>query len=411
MTEPSAGSVPTWADSEDSRGSSPWADTAACDLPDELLPDELLLDELLLADLALAPLLCGLTAEPAPGELVGQDAALEMYRAAYAPEPRAARSHGLARGAGWLIRGAERSARGAWWQVRGVRLTTVTLAVLAGGVIAAHLLFGLPGTRHSEAASHGLRRATHGSHPGRSNQVGSSIMTAPPNKGRQSPFEMGTRLLAWAVPDGRLVAGGRVVITADLTSHGRAVQGTELGLFEQAAGQRHWRLVTLARTGAHGTVMLPVRGLRTNARFLVKDAGRDVSKPLAIVVVPPVTLRLHVGKHGKQDVLSVRCRFAAAGEVVRLQVRQGSRAQPGHGQPGHGPGNAGSRRAGHPANGRPDGKWQTIGMGRVGANGTVSFEITRPDVGLVYRVVLLATAAHGQSVSNIVVITMRDLHG
>lgn len=243
-------------------------------------------------------------------------------------------------------------------------------------------------------------------------------MTVLPNDEYRSLLEMGTHLQVWAVPDGRLTAGGQVVITADLTNHRRAVQGTELTLFERAAGQQRWRPVIGASTGAHGVAMLRVRGLTTNARFRVKDAGRDVSMPLTIVVAPPVTLRLHVGKHGKMDVLLVRCRFAAAGDVMRLQVRRGSGWQPGHGppghrSPGHRPGNAqatGDRRAGRQAAGRSVGKWQDVGVGRLGSDGTASFEIAGPEVGLDYRVVLLATTAHGQSVSNVIVITVHDLH-
>jgi hypothetical protein len=382
------------------------------------VPDEPLLD-----DLVLAPLLRGLTAGPAPGELAGQDAALEMYRAAYAAGPNAARSRGLVRGAGRLIGDTGGRARGAGRQVRGVRLAAVALAVLAGGVIAAHLLFGLPGARRDTTARV-PRHPAHAVSPGRSDRGGPSIMTVPPDDEYRSLFEMGMQLVAWSVPDGEVVAGRPMVITANLTNHHRAVQGTELGLFERAAGQRRWRLVTLARTGARGTAMLRVRGLTTNARFRVKDAGKDVSKPLSIVVVPPVTLRLHVGKHGKhgkRDVLLVRCRFAVGGDVVRLEVRRGSGWHHGDGPPGHwhhghwhhgdGPGNARAAggRAGHPADGRPDGTWQTVGMGRLGNNGTVSFEIAGPEAGLVYRVVLLATAAHGQSLSNVVVITVRDL--
>lgn len=373
----------------------PWASTVAHDL----------LDELLLGDLALAPLLRGLTAGPAPGELAGQDAALEMYRAAYAAGPHAARSRGLVRGAGWLVRGAGR-------QVRGIRLATVTLAALAGGVIVVHLLFGLPSVRRETSEPRVPGPTAHAGRPGRHDRIGSSIMTVPPNDEYRSLLEMGTHLQVWAMPDGRLTAGGQVVITADLTNHRRAVQGTELALFERVAGQRRWRLVIRARTGAAGIAMLRVRGLTTNARFRVKDAGSDVSKPLTIVVAPPLALRLHVGKHDKWDVLLVRCRFAAVGDVMRLQVRRGSGWQPGDGPPGHRPGNAqasGGRRAGHQAVGRPDGKWQDVGVGRLGGNGTASFEIAGPEVGLDYRVVLLATAAHGQSVSNVVVITVRDL--
>lgn len=381
-----------------SSGSSPWASTGR-DLPP---------DDLLLGDPVLAPLLGALTADPTPAELAGQDTAVAMYRAARAVGPRAVR------------RGAR--ARDGRARARGATLAAVsTLAVVAGGLAAAgyaamlpgplqhvvHQIFGFPDARGGAATaqggpSNGTPGTGHGAggNHGPHGQVGNPQPQTVPGELRPSLWDLGTQLSAWAASNGRLAVGHPVVITATLTDNGRAVPGARLGLLEQTAGQPRWQLVTLARTGSLGTAALRAPALTANARFQVTeqrgtDHGRVVSKPVTVMVIPPVSLRVHGGKHGKRVVFIVRCPFAAGGDVVRLQVRQGPASRQGNQRVGNG-------------GGWPSGKWQTEGATKLSKNGKALFEITAPEADLAYRVVLVATAEHGWSLSNIVIIA-RDM--
>lgn len=357
-------------------------------------------DEFLLSDPALAPLLGALTTGPTLDELAGQHAALAMYRAVRAAGPHAARLRGPAHVAGGWARVTGGRAR------RGALAAVTSFAVLAGGFAAAgylavlpaplqhavHQWLGFPDARGGAVAAQGGRgRPLHAGNARHSVRPGPT----PPGKAgtpqmqHQSSMGLGTRLTAWAAPSGPMVAGGQVVITATLTDDGEPVHGSEVRLLERAAGQPRWQQATLARTGPDGTAALRVPSLTTNARFLVTTPGRVRSQSFAVVVLPPVSLRLRAGKHGKRGVVLVRCRFAAPGDVVWLQVRQDSRW--------------------HTGGDWPSARWQTEEAGRLSKHGKASFEITDIDVGLAYRVVVLATAMHGRSVSTVIVFTVRDL--
>jgi hypothetical protein len=293
-------------------------------------------DEFVLGDPALAPLLGALTADPTPGELAGQHAALAMYRAARATGPaarfrRTARLAGRARGAGGRAYGRSRRARG-------VRLATVSaLVVLAGGFAAAGYAVVLP-----------------------------------------APLQYAAHLL-FGFPGSR---GGAVAVRG---GHGRGTPGG-----------------SASRGGVH-----PARHGKSGSSILtVPNSSPSPSGPGTLTT--PVSLSLHAAKQDKRDSLLVKCRFAAPGDVVWLQVRQGSARRPAGRRPGAAR-VAGSGRAGHQTSqARPDGAWQTVGKARLGTNGEAFFEIA-PRVGLDYRVVLLATPAHGRLLSNIVVITAGDL--
>jgi hypothetical protein len=104
-------------------------------------------------------------------------------------------------------------------------------------------------------------------------------------------------------------------------------------------------------------------------------------------LMPQVSLRLRAGKHDKRGVLLVRCQFTAPGDVVWLQVRRNSK------HPGY----------------RPSARWQTEAMARLSKHGKALFEITDLRADRAYRVVVLATAAHGRSVSKVIVVSARDL--
>lgn len=376
-------------------------------------------DELALADPALAPLLGALTTGPTPGELAGQDAALAMYRAAHAGPQAAPLSRRAAR-----LRGRSRASER---RVRGRLAVLTTLAVVAGGFVAAgyaavlpsplqdmaHHYLGFPGARLGvHATPVGQVRRTPGGKAGhgadgraRHGGGGSSPLTLPGE--HPSPSRLGTVLDAWAASsDGRQAAGAAVAITAALTHDGKSVPGSDVGLFERPAGQRHRHLVAMGQTGRHGTVTLRARSLTTNARFVVIGLDGVESQPVTIIVIPRVSLRVQGGKHHGREALVVTCRFAVPGDKVLLQIRQDARWQPGHGRRwSRGDGQVAGGRAGgwHP------GAWQTVNLTEFGKNGMASFGMTAPLPGLAYRVVLLATAEHGRSVSNVVVIKAGDL--
>jgi hypothetical protein len=176
-------------------------------------------------------------------------------------------------------------------------------------------------------------------------------------------------------------AGGKVTVTALLTSRGRAVPDAALRLLEQAAGQPAWQVAAQATTSAAGRAVLVVPSLRIDATFRVTGPGASASQPLTVVVIPPVSVGVtSSGGHWSASVLTVSCPLAQRGDVVALQLLSG-------------------------------GQWQEVRAHRLGATGLAAFTVATSKDSATYRIVLLATAYHGQSVSRTVIVPGRHHPG
>lgn len=338
-------------------------------------------DEIILVDQALGSLVAALTCEPTAAELAGQQAALAMFRAARQADRLAElRRHRVRRG-------------------RKLAAAT-TAAVLAVGVAAGYALLTspLPGMigRLFSGSGHGPAPAGH-SHRGPTSPGTPSA--SPPSLYGNSASQLATRLVAAGPSVRRIPVGGSLVITAVLTYHRETVPNSPLSLLERTPTQRHWQLATSARTGKDGTADLIVPGVTANAEFKVTGPNKLKSHRVTVIVLLPVTVRQVTGTHGGPGFLLVSCPYGWRADVVRLQQRS---------QPAWSP--DGWPRRGRPASDRRPGQrqptWHIVRAGRLGKGGQVSFAITFHDVGSTFRVVLLASREHGQSISNQVVVVL-----
>jgi hypothetical protein len=119
-----------------------------------------------------------------------------------------------------------------------------------------------------------------------------------------------------------------------------------------------------------------VASLTTNASFRVTGPNQVASSELSIVVIPSVSLTLAPGHPKHSDLLLVGAPLAQRGDAVELE---GSTA----------------------------GQWQVVRSHRLGRTGQVEFSVVVRKISVTYRVVLLATAMHGQSVSMAVTVPAR----
>jgi hypothetical protein len=374
------------------------------------LPGDLLGD-ITSSEPGLDALLGMLTAEPTPDELAGAGAALAMFRSSMspaaalpgplAPEPsapgprapgphasrpphapgrRASRPRELSRP---TSAGRTRSAR---------RLAAaVTLAAAAGFAVAAytealptplqHVAYGVlgfagvPDAHHSGPATASSRPAGHGRSHGRSHAPGGTQPSAPgsPQPSASAsvsspPPAAGPEALSITAAHGRIAAGGNDTFTGRLTDRGRAVAGVRLRLQERQAGQRSWRPVGSATTGADGRAVVTVKDMTSNAGFRLAGPGRDLSRPVLVIVVPPVSASVASGSAGQADVVTASSPLASPGNAVVLQVRTGVR-------------------------------WRTVQARALNAARQATFLVRAAAQSLEYRIVLLPTVAHGLSVS------------
>jgi hypothetical protein len=180
----------------------------------------------------------------------------------------------------------------------------------------------------------------------------------------------------------RILAGGTVVITAWLSRGSHPVSGRTLSLRERPVGKRGWKLVDQAGTTARGRAVLVAPYLTVNAAFQVTAPGGLASRSLTIVVVPPLSLRVHDVHGGRHAILSVRCPLAGRGDLVELQGLLGRSGQPG--------------------------AWRALRSRKLHGGGRATFILTgrlARQGYLAFRVVLLATATHGWSTSARIAVT------
>ena len=327
-----------------------------------------------------------LTSGPALDELAGEDTALEMYRACQRPAivtlgPRVPRS--IAR---------RQARRRRWLAAAGTVATAAALTVAAYTQslpaplqnAAYHVLgfVGVPRAHHPGRARGGARptrpvrprthRASHaaGTPP-------APVASASPQLGpAKAAFAPDPASLSIAVARDRIVAGQRVVLVGRLAEQGKAVPGVRLWLLERTSGGRAWRIAGQATTGPRGRAVVIVPDLTSNAAFRFRGPHGALSRPVRVIVVPSVFVRLVPGPRVKAETVAAKSPLAAPGDEVILQVRLG-------------------------------GRWVTVKARDLHTDNRVRFVVKVESMRLAYRVVLVATFAHGRSVSNAVIVSSR----
>lgn len=229
---------------------------------------------------------------------------------------------------------------------------------------------GHPPSAHHHPAPGGSR-----SHAARSSPTpttpGTSASASPsrsPHPSR-SPVPSGPATLTLSTADSKIAAGADAVFTGTVTERGHGVSGVPVGLFEHAAGQPGRHLATTATTGTGGQATLRVADLTVNAKFWLAGPGHAHSQPVRVIVIPAVSVSVTSGPHGRAVVLTADSPLAGSDGAVVLQVQRG-------------------------------GSWHNLRVRMLNASGLVRFGVRRHAAARVYRVVLIATAAHGRSVSN-----------
>lgn len=274
----------------------------------------------------------------------------------------------------------------------GLMAAAVTLAAAAGFAVAAYTeslpmplqqaafqAFGFagvpsahhsaPGATASHSPGHGRR---HGSHqPGQSQQPGASASPQPSASATPAGLS-----LSITSSSGRITAGEDDTFTGQLTSHAGPVANVSLTLLERVAGQPNWVLAGNATTGSSGSGAVTATDLTRNAAFRLRSADGALSRPVVVIVTPPVTASLGAGSGAHSATVGVSSPLANPGDRVALQMKSGA-------------------------------TWVSVQMARLNSGDQASFLIRiRPKLRM-YRVVLLPTALHGISVSNAVAVPPR----
>lgn len=172
-----------------------------------------------------------------------------------------------------------------------------------------------------------------------------------------------------------IVAGDSAVITAAAAAAGQPEPHVRLRLLELAAGQAAWQQVAAGTTDSSGELEFTVPDLTTNASFRVSGPHRARSPSLSIVVTPPVSVSVRPGP-ASHDLLAVSAPLAKGRDIVELEVLSG-------------------------------GSWHESHVHRLRDGKRTAFSVVVRKISRTYRVVLLATPSHGQSVSGPVTIAGR----
>jgi hypothetical protein len=180
----------------------------------------------------------------------------------------------------------------------------------------------------------------------------------------------GPAQLSASASSAEIPAGSQVVIDGQLTRSGAGVPGVTVQLVERLVGHPFWHLAGAGQTTADGNVAVTVSAVPANAVFRLRVRGVAHSANVLVTVIPPVTATLTPGAAGLRDVLAVTTQYAHRGNVVQLEVSSG-------------------------------GSWTYLRQQRLNAAGKTVFVISGKRLkNLEVRVVLLATARHGASISN-----------
>jgi hypothetical protein len=353
-----------------------------------------------LADPRLAGLLGRLTADPTPGELAGESAALAMFRARAQPgaQPETSRpvtdiaaASGSGRSSGSGPTG-RRGRRGRWLAAAAV----VVIGGFGGAAYAAilpapvqHVAFrvlGFAGVADSRSAATPVGRRPVG---GPSSRSAGTSRTSPPAAASTSPATAPPRTSGSATPPGsgpvqltltasssQIVAGASEEFDGRLSRPASGQAGVTVRLAERLAGQPGWQLAASARTQSGGSAVLTVPHLTANAVFRLIGPDGARSAPVRVTVVPAVAVSVSPGPAGRTALLTVSAPLAAPGNPVVLQVRSGA-------------------------------GWLSVRAGRLQGGGQARFVVRRRKQELEYRVVLAATSTHGRSASNPVPVPAR----
>jgi hypothetical protein len=193
--------------------------------------------------------------------------------------------------------------------------------------------------------------------------------------------------IAIAAAQQEITAGQSVQITASLTRRGSAA-GIKVNLLERTTGRagqagglasRSWQVVANTVTDAHGQATFTVSDLTANALFRVTAPGGAVSNRIVVAVVPPVTVNLESGPQPKVDLLVASSPLAQRGDIVELEADL-------------------------------RGQWRLVRVRRLHKDGQTVFNVPLRKVSVTYRVVLPATRAHAESVSNPITAPARIRH-
>jgi hypothetical protein len=349
-----------------------------------------------------------LTSEPTPAELAGEQSALAMFRATISPpaspatapipagrpaaEPRRSAIRLFRRSPGWGIRLAA-----AVVIVLAVAMASAAYtAVLPQPVqLLAHRVLGFAGIpgphhhtrtpspqsrrRHRRLASPGPSSASSPGHatPGKSAPAPKHSPPAhksptPSASPSSSPSTAtGPAQLSASASGTEIPAGSQLVIDGQFTRSGAGVGGVTIQLIERLAGQRFWHLAGNAQTTPAGNVAVTVSAVPANAVFRLRVPGVAHSASVLVIVIPPVNVVLTQGASGVRDLLAVSTQYAHRGNLVWLEVLRAS------------------------------GGWTYLRERRLNAAGKTAFVLNGYRLkNLEVRVVLLATARHGASVSN-----------
>jgi type IV secretory pathway VirB2 component (pilin) len=348
-----------------------------------------------------AELLQALTAEPAGRELAGEQAALTMFRANVPP---AASAPAAAPAPGAPVPVAPRFGRPGQRRDRrllagrlSIRLAAAATVVVTGGFAAAayasalpepvqHLAYRILGPIGVPDSSHHASSAPPTRHTGpaaghRHHQASgaSSSPSAAASPAASSPGSAQPSGSALAGPDQltarasstEIMAGTAVTVTGRLTSSGGAGTAGTVLLYERPAATLTWHLVGSGQASSTGNVAVTVAVVRVNAAFRLLGPGDVVSPPAYVTVLPTITVRLRAGAKGVVDELVVSTRYARRGDSVVLQTLA------------------------------PGGSWTSAQEQTLTAAGKARFLIDAKKLqNDQIRVVLLATARHGEAVSS-----------
>lgn len=329
-------------------------------------------------------LLCLLTSDPTPDELADEDTALQMYRASQRPAVVATGP----RAPGATTRRQARRRR--WLAAVGTVATAAALTVAAYTQalpaplqnVAYHVLgfVGVPRAHHTGRAP-GDTRPTRPvrTRPRSASQAGGTppapvAPASPEPTPVKAVFAPELASMSIAVAKHRIAAGQDDVLIARLADQGKAVPGARLSLLERTAGGRAWHIAGHATTGPRGLAVVVVSDLTRNAVFRFRSPHGVLSGPVRVIVVPLVSVSVAPGPRGKAETVTAGSPLAAPGDQVILQVRLG-------------------------------GRWVTLQVRELYLNDQVRFVVKAAAVERAYRVVLVATSAHGRSVSNAVIVS------
>ena len=328
-----------------------------------------------LGDPGLRVLFHHLTSDPAPDELAGERAALAMFRAA-SSQPVPVGSHRSRRrsriGSRLVAAGAAVAALGGFAAAAYAEVLPAPLQRIA------HDLIGAPSRPPAQRGPTTTPGRNGGSSGSRSHSGSPGASRHSPHPGSPSPSAPpGSGSLTIAAAQSEIAAGDSVRITASLSYRSHPATGIQLSLSELPAGRRAtWRVVGHAGTGSQGRAVFTVASLTTNASFRVTGPDQIVSPELSIVVIPPVSVSFEPGQGKHSDLLLVTAPLAQRGDVVELEVAA-------------------------------SGQWRVVRSHRLRKTGQAEFSVATRKISVTYRVVLLATAMHGESVGGPVTVPGR----